>query len=112
MARGEYVPTVTVLELSAEAMQRLAGAWRGTMGQNQIIFRFENTADGAVGSVEVPAGSGRRLPVTQASLTGDAVEIGMSAVGVTVSGTLAGDQITAQWRQGQGSTPVTLTRQP
>ena len=112
MARGEYVPTVTVLELSAEAMQRLAGAWRGTMGQNQIIFRFENTADGAVGSVEVPAGSGRRLPVTQASLTGDAVEIGMSAVGVTISGTLAGDRITAQWRQGPQSTPLTLTRQP
>jgi hypothetical protein len=112
MARGEYVPTVAILDLSAEAMQRLAGAWRGTMGQNPIMVRFENTADGPVASIEVPAGSGRRLPVTQASLTGDAVEFGMAAVGVTVAGTLAGDQITAQWRQGQQSTPLTLTRQP
>jgi hypothetical protein len=53
----------------------------------------------------------RGLTVAQATLAGDTVTISVPAVGVTVTGTLSGREIQAQWRQGQANNPLTLTRQ-
>ena len=112
MARGEFAPSVAVLDIPAEAFERLAGEWRGPMGPLEIVFRFERSADGQpLGFLDVPTRNVSGLSVTQASLAGDAVTISVPAVGVTVTGTLAGREIRAQWQQGQANNPLTLTRQ-
>lgn len=112
MTRGEYTPSVTVLDIPTEAFERLAGEWRGPMGPLEVVFRFERTAaDEPVAFLDVPMQNVRGLTVAQATLEGDAVTIAVPAVGVTVTGTLAGSEIQAQWRQGQADNPLTLTRQ-
>jgi hypothetical protein len=113
MTRGEYVPSVTVLDIPAEAFERLAGTWRGPMGPLEIVVRFERTPAGApVGFLDVPTQNVRGLAVAQAAIDGDQVTIGIPAPGVTLAGTLSGTQIVAEWRQGQAVNPVTLTRDP
>lgn len=112
MTRGEYTPSVTVLDIPAEAFERLAGEWRGPMGPLEIVFRFERTAAGEpVAFLDVPAQNVRGLNVAQAAIAGDEVTIAVPAVGVTVTGTLTGREIQGQWRQGQANNPLTLTRQ-
>ncbi|MGW8369285.1 MAG: hypothetical protein ACWGPN_11480 [Gammaproteobacteria bacterium] len=111
MTRGEYEPSVVGLDLSAEAMERLAGTWRGQMGPLELSFRFESSADGTpVAFLDVPAQGVSGLPVSEVSLEGDQLTAGIAAVGATLTGTLAGDEITGQWRQGPANNALTLVR--
>src|SRR5690606_15047998 len=72
MTRGEYTPTVTVLDIPAEAFERLAGVWRGPMGSLEIQFRFERTPAGEpVGFLDVPSQNVSGLKVGQAAVAGD-----------------------------------------
>lgn len=113
MTRGEYVPTVTTLDVGDAAFERLAGTWRGPMGPLELVFRFERTAGGEpVGFLDIPAQNVTGLTVTQAALDGDNVTIGIAAAGVTITGTLSGGQIAGQWQQGQANNPLTLSRDP
>jgi hypothetical protein len=113
MTRGEYTPTVTALELADESMAQLAGTWRGTMGPLEIVLRFETRADGSkLGFLDVPAQGATGLAISAVTLADDQLTIAIPTVGATISGTLGGNRIDAQWRQGQANNPLTLTRDP
>ena len=117
MARGEYVPTVTALDLSAEAWARLSGTWRGPLsapgGTLEVVLRFETTADGtSLGFMDIPTRGATGLVIATASLTGDALELSVPAGGLVIAGTLSGGNFTGEWRQGGMNTPLTLARQP
>jgi len=113
MTRGEYAPAVAALDLSDAAMQRLAGVWRGQAGPGTLVIRFETTADGAqVAFLVPPGGGGNGVPVPEAELDGDALTVRIPAMGVTVTGTLAGDRIDGQLQGGGQTNPLTLTREP
>jgi len=113
MSRGEYVPVVAVLDLPDAVMQQLAGTWRGDMGPLELIFRFETNAAGdKLAFLDVPAQGASGLSVADVQLSGNQLTLTVAAVGATVTGTLSGNEIQGTWAQGQGSNPLTLTRDP
>ncbi len=113
LTRGVYTPTVRALNLPNDAMERLAGTWRGRLGPQEIVVRFAtNTAGTQVGSFEIPA-QGRSFAVTEASLADDALTLAVGAVGMRYTAKLAGSETTGEWQMGPGNAlPVTLTRDP
>lgn len=111
LTRGEYAPTVTALDLSDAAMERLAGTWRGQMGPLELIFRFERTGDGLpVAFLDVPAQGASGLQVAMASLEEDQLTIAVSAVGANYTGTVSGNEISGEWQQGPATNELILTR--
>ena len=117
MTRGEYVPTVAALDLSAEAWARLSGTWRGPLeapgGTLEVVLRFETTADGVnLGFMDIPARNASGLVIATASLTGDALELSVPAGGLVMAGTITNGSFTGEWRQGGMNTPLSLTKQP
>jgi hypothetical protein len=109
---GAYTPARTPLDLSAAAMSELGGAWRGRLGPNDIVVRFETADDGTyVGLFDVPAGGVNGLSLTSASLDNGQVEFAIAPLRVEYKATLAGGAMTGQWQQGPGNVvPVSLTR--
>ncbi len=111
LERGEYVPTVIELDLSADDVARLTGSWRGQVGPLEVIIRIQTNDDGTpVATLNVPAQGVGGLPVTAAQLTGDQLTLRIDTVGVTLIATLDGDQLSGDWQQGPESVPVTLSR--
>ena len=101
MNRGEYEPVASHLDLSPEAMQQLSGVWLGTLEGNEVIFRFETTADGSyVAFLTVPAGGLSDLPVSSASLTNDQFALRVEGLLVEYSAEFAGTEMSGQWQQG------------
>lgn len=111
LTKGTYTPG-TALELSAEAMEQLAGAWSGELGPLTVTIRFQTNAAGSpVGFLDVPAQGVMDVPVTSASLADGNLTLAITGLGVQYTGSLSGAEITGTWNQGPGSNPLTLTRQ-
>lgn len=110
---GTYTPTVKPLELSADALERLAGTWRGSLRQTAIVVRFETTEDDMpVGSLTVPAQGLSGVAVTAASLADGEVTFSIGALGMQYTAALDGETMSGDWRLGPGNVlPVTLTRE-
>jgi len=112
MSRGEFTPTVTTLDLSAEAMADVAGAWKGTLGPLEVVFRFEETADGDyVGYLDVPAQGASDVPITTATYFEDRLTVHIAAIGASYWGDVSGSEMSGEWTQGPGTNPLTLARQ-
>lgn len=112
LSRGEYTPTVTALDLSAEDMERLAGAWKGQLGPLEVTVRFETADTGErVAFLDVPAQGASGVVVSEATLAGDALTLRIAAIAAEYRAALSGAEISGEWQQGPQTMPLTLMRE-
>jgi hypothetical protein len=114
MSRGEYRPRG--LELSQEAIDRLAGSWVGRV-QNPagaalaIVFRFESTEAGnVVAFLDSPDQGANGIPMSELQLEGDQLSLVVPAAQASFRATLSADGMEGTWAQGNQSQPVTMAR--
>jgi hypothetical protein len=117
--RGDYVPEVHALKLTAEGFVQLAGKWQGTLertppkGQkvsSPVALRFEkNTAGQYVAFFDITNQRVNTLAITDASFSGGKLIVKVALMGAEYQATLSDKTLTGQWSQGNGAVRVPLT---
>jgi hypothetical protein len=114
LERGEYVQRG--IELSQEAIGRLAGSWVGRVqneagGALTIVFRFEQRDDGGVAAfLDSPDQGASGLPINEVTLEGDRLSLVIAAAQASYTATLTDAAMTGNWAQGNGAQAVTMER--
>ncbi len=114
------VVAVSVLPAVAPLAAQTAdavGHWEGSIevpGQPLVVQVDLEQTDGAwSGTIDIPAQGADDLPLSDVSVDGEAVQFTISGVPrePTFEGTLAGDEITGEFRQGPARLPFKLDRE-
>jgi hypothetical protein len=112
LVKGEYVPEIPTLALTAEDFATLAGSWSGQLGPITLVLRVERNDQGViVAFVDSPTQGAMGLRVTSAALVGGKLDVALTVPPATYSGTLDGNVLTGNWNQGGTSSPLTLTKE-
>ena len=112
LKKGEYIAPVYSLDLSKEAMDQLLGKWQGKLGPLTLVFRFEKTDKGEfVGFIDSPNQGTKGTPIKEAALSDGQIELKFPTVGGEYTGQLTGDSLVGEWKQGERSNPLTLTKE-
>ena len=116
--RGEYVPEVHALKLTAEGFAQLAGKWQGRLERTQsngqktstpVALRFEKNAAGQyVAFFEITNQQVNTLAVTDASFSEGKLMAKIALMGAEFQATLSDKKLTGQWSQGNGAVRVPL----
>lgn len=122
MKRGEYVPEVHALKLTAEAFAQLAGKWQGTLERTSssgqklsmpLVLRFEKNAAGQyVAFFDATTQRVNTVAVSDAGFSGGKLVVKAALMGAEYQATLSDKTLTGEWSQGNGAVrvPLLLTR--
>ena len=119
LKKGVYVAQVHVLKLTAESFGMLAGIWKGDLHVTTpkgpitlpVVLRFETNKNAdMVGFMESPSQGAAATAVTDISLMAGKLVVKVGGIGGEYDATLSGNSLTGDWKQGQGTLPLTMTR--
>src|SRR5947209_606040 len=95
----------------------LEGEWSGALdvqGQKlRLVLKVKKTPDGKLsGTIDSPDQGANDIPISLVEQSGDAVKLELAGIGAGYEGKMnaSGSEITGQWKQGDGSLPLTLQR--
>ena len=100
LRKGAYQPKSTALALSEESFAKLRGVWRGQLGPLRLVITFEPNADGKPSAhLESPDQNNAKIPVSEVTLTDDALVVRAPSIGGEYKATLADGTLTGEWSQ-------------
>ncbi|MEM6377365.1 MAG: alpha/beta hydrolase [Bacteroidota bacterium] len=105
---------LTIFTLQMKA-QEIIGNWEGILAvQGQelpIIFKITQEGDALKATMDSPKQNAFGLPTSTCKFTDGRLTITAPNLGLTFTGTLKGDEIDGNFKQGMMAIPITLTRQ-
>lgn len=107
LERGLFVSNAG---LSDEVRQQLNGVWRGTVNNNNLIFRFENGDGGLAAFLDIPALNANGLPINDIVVEGGNIRFTVMAISGSYQGSIADTQISGEWTRTGATNPLQLTR--
>ncbi|TAJ93228.1 MAG: hypothetical protein EPO31_03185 [Gammaproteobacteria bacterium] len=101
--------------LSQADMDLLAGEWVGKLevpaGALTLVFRFEiNAAGELAGFIRSPDQGGNEAPAADIELVDGVLSLKVPAAQVDIKGKLSGTQFAGEFKQGQGTMPLTMNK--
>jgi hypothetical protein len=134
LKRGEYKLVMPPLKLSAEAFAQLKGKWTGKMETTlpanpaqgaaaaapqkitiNTVLRFEANAKGeytGVMDATIVGQGSQTLVISEATFADGKLTFKMPARNVEYTGTVSGNTVTGEWKQGAQNMALVLTRTP
>jgi hypothetical protein len=111
LQRGEYKDQQSV-QLSAEAKEKLRGAWNGQLRNAMtVVLRFADASDGSMQVTLDSLDQGAHgLPVRDIKLEGDQLSLAVPGIQAKLKGTLSARGIVGSYIQSGQTIPVTLTK--
>jgi hypothetical protein len=104
------LPT-TQINIPAESLTKLMGRWSGSIGPDNVIYKFERTAAGKVTAhVDFVNQNVKDMLVVKASMTGDSIVMKLPD-GAEITVTLKGNKLEGNLKLNQTNLPVKLTKQ-
>jgi hypothetical protein len=96
-------------------MDLLAGEWVGKLevpaGALTLVFRFEiNAAGELAGFIRSPDQGGNEAPAADIELVDGVLSLKVPAAQVDIKGKLSGTQFAGEFKQGQGTMPLTMNK--
>ncbi|MFC1551031.1 hypothetical protein ACFL6P_00565 [Candidatus Latescibacterota bacterium] len=104
------------LHAESPANDTLTGKWEGSLtvpnqGDVKLVFEFFFNADGdRRGFLNVPQQSDDSIFIMDVTIDKGAVALSIEQIGIEYSGTLDGNTIDGEFRQGGGKFPLVLKR--
>jgi hypothetical protein len=98
--------------LSAALREKVRGPWHGQLrGLMTLVLRFEEAQDGSISVfLDSPDQGVYNLPASDVVLQGERLKLTVPAIAATVSGTLSADGMSGQYKQGEQTLALTLSR--
>lgn len=106
--KGKYVPPVYGLKLPEKIMKALSGKWKGKLGNDNMVFRFEKNKNGDfTGFIDNIDNNQIGIPIKEASMSEGSLTLEIQYN--TIKGKLSGGTLECEW--GQGKTPLTMKKE-
>ena len=94
--------------------QEISGDWSGVLDAQgtrlRMIFHIDRTDTGLVTTLDSPDQGAKGIPVGITHFAAPELRLELRRIGAVYEGTLAGDSIIGNWRQGAASFPLVLSR--
>jgi len=92
--------------LDSAILQQLAGSWRGSVNNNELIFEFTDQG----GTLSIPAMGAQGLGLSDLEGASGELSFAVRGIQASFSGTLDGGSLNGEWTRAGNSTPLNLTR--
>jgi len=105
------LPT-TQVDIPADSLAKLVGRWKGNIGPDSVVYKFERNAAGKVAAhVDILNQNVKNMLVVKASMTGENLVM-KHPDGAEINVTLKGNKLEGNLKLNQTNLPVALTKQP
>jgi hypothetical protein len=105
------LPT-TQVDIPADSLTKLMGRWKGNIGPETVVYKFERNAGGkATAHMDVVNQNVKDMLVVKASMSGENLVM-KHPDGAEITVTLKGNKLEGNMKSNQTNLPVALTKQP
>ena len=102
----------TQVEIPADSLKALMGRWKGTLGPEAVVLRFERNAGGKTTAYfDIVNRNVKDMLVVKASMTGEDLVMKIPD-GTEISVKLKGNKLEGSLKSNQTNLPVAFTKQP
>ena len=113
LKRIGLLATIIIMAITVNA-QSLVGDWKGTLSvqgmELELVFHVEGSDNAYTTTMDVPLQGAIGIPVEKTAVEEEKVTFSIPAAQTTVTGTLEGNTITAEYEQMGQKFPLVLTR--
>jgi hypothetical protein len=105
------LPT-TQVDIPADSLTKLIGRWKGNIGPDSVVYKFERNAAGKVSAhVDIVNQNVKDMLVVKASMTGESLVM-KHPDGAEITVALKGNILEGNLKLNQTNLPVKVTKQP